>query len=192
IVFVNVVDPVGGGFVASLARPGGTSTGFTVFEYSIAGKWLELLKQIAPNLRYAHQFLRAPAIERSIIASPTVVDPNITTHRPSPVLQSLEEPRDAGLPLLIVGGQVHERTDAAHSLARLGVRRDRPRCRAAEQHDELAALHYSITSSVRGSSEIGGSRPSALAVFRLMTSSNLSANWIGKSPGLAPLRMRST
>jgi putative ABC transport system substrate-binding protein len=53
IVFVNVVDPVGGGFVASLARPGGTSTGFLVFEYSIAGKWLELLKQIAPNLRYA-------------------------------------------------------------------------------------------------------------------------------------------
>ena len=49
IVFVNVVDPVGGGFVASLAQPGGTSTGFTVFEYSIAGKWLELLKQIAPN-----------------------------------------------------------------------------------------------------------------------------------------------
>jgi putative tryptophan/tyrosine transport system substrate-binding protein len=60
IVFVNVVDPVGGGFVASLARPGGSSTGFTVFEYSIAGKWLELLKQIAPNLRYA-AVLRDPS-----------------------------------------------------------------------------------------------------------------------------------
>jgi putative tryptophan/tyrosine transport system substrate-binding protein len=53
IVFVNVVDPVGGGFVVSLGHPGGNSTGFTVFEYSIAGKWLELLKQIEPNLRYA-------------------------------------------------------------------------------------------------------------------------------------------
>src|SRR5262249_47785990 len=84
-------------------------------------------------------FLRAPAIKRSIIASPTVVDPNITAHRPSALLQSLEEPRDAGLPLLIVSGQVHERTDAAHSLARLGVRRDRPRrYRAAERDNEFS------------------------------------------------------
>jgi putative ABC transport system substrate-binding protein len=60
IVFVNIVDPVGGGFVASLARPGNNSTGFTVFEYSIAGKWLELLKQIAPNLRHA-AVLRDPS-----------------------------------------------------------------------------------------------------------------------------------
>ncbi len=44
IVFVNVVDPVGSGYVASLARPGGNITGFTQFEYRISGKWLELLK----------------------------------------------------------------------------------------------------------------------------------------------------
>ena len=44
IVFVNVVDPVGAGFVASLARPGGNATGFTSFEYGMSGKWLELLK----------------------------------------------------------------------------------------------------------------------------------------------------
>jgi len=50
IVFVNVVDPVGAGFVARLARPGGNATGFTLFEYSLSGKWLELLKEIAPNL----------------------------------------------------------------------------------------------------------------------------------------------
>jgi putative tryptophan/tyrosine transport system substrate-binding protein len=48
IVFANVVDPVGAGYVSSLARPGGNITGFTSFEYRIAGKWLELLKQIAP------------------------------------------------------------------------------------------------------------------------------------------------
>jgi putative ABC transport system substrate-binding protein len=50
IVFANVVDPVGAGFVKSLARPGGNATGFTAFEYSIAGKWLELLREIAPRV----------------------------------------------------------------------------------------------------------------------------------------------
>jgi putative tryptophan/tyrosine transport system substrate-binding protein len=50
IVFANVIDPVGGGFVASLARPGGNTTGFSAFEYSLSGKWLELLKEIAPNV----------------------------------------------------------------------------------------------------------------------------------------------
>jgi putative ABC transport system substrate-binding protein len=59
IVFPVIVDPVGAGFVDSLARPGGNATGFMNFEYSIGGKWLELLKQIAPGvtrvavLRYA-------------------------------------------------------------------------------------------------------------------------------------------
>jgi putative ABC transport system substrate-binding protein len=49
IVFVQVADAVGTGFVQSLARPGGNTTGFTNFEFDISGKWLELLKQIAPN-----------------------------------------------------------------------------------------------------------------------------------------------
>jgi ABC-type uncharacterized transport system substrate-binding protein len=53
LVFVMVVDPVGAGFVTSLSRPGGNATGFTVFEYGISGKWLELLKQIAPNVTRA-------------------------------------------------------------------------------------------------------------------------------------------
>ena len=48
IVFVNVTDPVGGGLVATLSRPGGNATGFTQFEFGISAKWLELLKQIAP------------------------------------------------------------------------------------------------------------------------------------------------
>jgi putative ABC transport system substrate-binding protein len=50
IVFVNVVDPVGGGVVESLARPGGSATGFTAFDYSLSGKWLEILKEIAPRI----------------------------------------------------------------------------------------------------------------------------------------------
>jgi putative ABC transport system substrate-binding protein len=53
IVFVNVSDPVGGGFVDSLSRPGGNATGFMQFEYSLSGKWLELLKQIAPGVTRA-------------------------------------------------------------------------------------------------------------------------------------------
>jgi putative tryptophan/tyrosine transport system substrate-binding protein len=53
IVFVRVADPVGAGWVSSLARPGGNATGFIVFEYGIASKWLELLKQIAPNVTRA-------------------------------------------------------------------------------------------------------------------------------------------
>jgi putative ABC transport system substrate-binding protein len=50
LVFVNVSDPVDGGFVESMARPGGNVTGFTSFEYAIGGKWLELLKEVAPSL----------------------------------------------------------------------------------------------------------------------------------------------
>jgi putative ABC transport system substrate-binding protein len=50
VVFVSVVDPVGSGLVESLARPGGNTTGFTLFEYGISGKWLELLKEIAPRV----------------------------------------------------------------------------------------------------------------------------------------------
>jgi len=53
IVFAAVTDPVGGGFVDSLARPGGNVTGFMTFEYSLSGKWLELLKEIAPGVKRA-------------------------------------------------------------------------------------------------------------------------------------------
>src|SRR5471030_3186660 len=53
IVFTIVPDPVGAGFVDSLARPGGNATGFSNMEYSVAAKWLELLKQIAPRVRRA-------------------------------------------------------------------------------------------------------------------------------------------
>jgi putative ABC transport system substrate-binding protein len=65
IVFANIVDPVGAGYITSLARPGGNITGFTAFEYSIGGKWLELLKQMAPRVtRIA--VLRDPAFPSGI------------------------------------------------------------------------------------------------------------------------------
>ena len=65
IVFVNVIDPVGAGFVASLAQPGGNATGFTIYEYSMSGKWLELLKEIAPRVTRA-AVLRDPAVASGI------------------------------------------------------------------------------------------------------------------------------
>ena len=65
IVFVQVVDPVGAGFVASLSRPGGNATGFTMFEYGMSVKWLELLKEIAPRVSRA-AVLRDPAIASGI------------------------------------------------------------------------------------------------------------------------------
>ena len=65
IVFAIVPDPVGSGFVKGLSRPGGNATGFMMFEYSLCGKWLELLKQIAPRVTRA-AVLRDPAIEAGI------------------------------------------------------------------------------------------------------------------------------
>jgi putative tryptophan/tyrosine transport system substrate-binding protein len=65
IVFANVADPVGAGFVDTMARPGGNATGFVQFEYSLSGKWLELLNQIAPGLTRA-AILRDPNIPSGI------------------------------------------------------------------------------------------------------------------------------
>jgi putative ABC transport system substrate-binding protein len=61
VVFVGAADPAGAGFVDSLARPGGNATGFTSYEYSMSGKWLELLKEIAPGVKRV-AVLRDPAI----------------------------------------------------------------------------------------------------------------------------------
>ena len=65
IVFVTVADPVGAGFVASLAEPGGNATGFMIFEYGMSGKWLEVLKEIAPRVTRV-AVLRDPAVASGI------------------------------------------------------------------------------------------------------------------------------
>ena len=65
IVFVVVIDPVGAGFVGSLARPGGNATGFLAFEYSLSAKWLELLKEIVPSVTRV-AVLRDPDIASGI------------------------------------------------------------------------------------------------------------------------------
>jgi ABC-type uncharacterized transport system substrate-binding protein len=61
IVFVTTIDPVGGGLVESLARPGGNATGFSTREFSMTGKWLELLKEIAPRVSRV-AVIRDPAV----------------------------------------------------------------------------------------------------------------------------------
>jgi putative ABC transport system substrate-binding protein len=71
IVFVAVVDPVGAGIVASLARPRGNITGFTLFEYGIAAKWLELLKEIAPSVTRVDCCVEG----RRLIAAPDLYRP---------------------------------------------------------------------------------------------------------------------
>jgi putative ABC transport system substrate-binding protein len=65
IVFVTVADPVGAGFVASLAEPGGNATGFMIFEYGMSRKWLEVLKEIAPRVTRV-AVLRDPAVASGI------------------------------------------------------------------------------------------------------------------------------
>jgi putative tryptophan/tyrosine transport system substrate-binding protein len=65
IVFVQVADPVGSGFVESLARPGGSMTGFTLFEFGLSAKWVELLKEIAPRVTHG-AVLRDPGLTSGI------------------------------------------------------------------------------------------------------------------------------
>ena len=65
IVFPTASDPVGAGLVDSLARPGGNATGFMSFEYSLAGKWLELLRQIAPGVMRRPSFGTLPSLPES-------------------------------------------------------------------------------------------------------------------------------
>jgi putative tryptophan/tyrosine transport system substrate-binding protein len=91
IVFANVVDPVGAGYVTSLARPGGNTTGFTAFEYSIGGKWLELLKEVVPRVTRV-AVIRDPAIAAGIGQFAAIQ----STASSSAVELSVIDPRDAG------------------------------------------------------------------------------------------------
>jgi putative ABC transport system substrate-binding protein len=61
IVFVNVTDPVGSGLVESLPRPGGNATGFATLEYAVAGKWVQMLKDIAPDVKHVG-VIRNPSV----------------------------------------------------------------------------------------------------------------------------------
>src|SRR5262249_50181015 len=128
-----------------------------------------------------------------ITGRPAIIDLHIASNGPPKFLQPLQECPNAGLPFSIARGEVHEDTDAPHPVRLLRPRRDRPSCRrGAEQRHELAPPDHSITSSASASRVGGTSRPSAFAVFRLITSSNLVGRSTGKSEGFSPLRIRPT
>src|SRR5262249_38433034 len=117
-------------------------------------------------------------------------DPNIATLPPFQSLQLLLKRCCPGLSFGIALGKIRKHTDPAHPVGLLRTRRERPCHRGpAEHRHELAALH-SITSSARASSVAGTSRPSTLAVCRLMRNSKLVERTIGRSVGFSPLRRR--
>jgi putative tryptophan/tyrosine transport system substrate-binding protein len=126
IIFANVIDPVGAGFVVSLARPGGNTTGFTAFEYSISGKWLELLKEVVPNLRRV-TVVRDPSIAAGIgqfaaiqaLASGleiTAINPREPAEI-SKALEALAHERDGGV-IITASSPAETHRDLLLSLAR--------------------------------------------------------------------------
>src|SRR5262249_32839260 len=125
----------------------------------------------------------------ALVASfpPAILDRDIATIDPAKLAQSLHK---RGGPF--ASGQtcaLAQEADGRQLPRLLRPRRERPRRRAAEHRDELAAPDHSITSSASNCKELGTSMPSALAVCRLMTSSNLVDCKTGRSAGFVPLRI---
>src|SRR6266516_3918413 len=125
-----------------------------------------------------------------------IFDQDVAAGRPSELPEPLPEILKITLRVRIILGDPQQYRDPPHSNHRhrglLRARRKRPRrSRTAEQRDELASPH-SITSSARSRNDSGIVRPSALAVVRLMTRSNLVGCSTGISPGFAPRRILST
>jgi putative ABC transport system substrate-binding protein len=109
IVFVSVSDPVGQGFVSNLARPGGNLTGFTAFEFSMGGKWIEILKEIAPKLArvavlfnpktapYFASFLRSIETGAASLGLPWTAAPVNDVAEIEPKIAALAREPDGGL-----------------------------------------------------------------------------------------------
>ena len=130
---------------------------------------------------------------RGVAAAPTIVNQEIFALGPAEFSKPCSERCYVGLCYWVAFSLRQQHADAPHLLGLLRARRERPRRRrAAEQRDELAAPFHSITSSARASSDGGTVRPSALAVFRLMTRSNLVGCSTGRLAGFAPRRILST
>ena len=126
IVFAAVGDPVASGLIERLNQPGGNITGFANYEATLAGKWLELLAEIAPGLKRA---------------GITNVHPRVAALGPTQVRKCLSEPRDASLRHGIVFVVRHEHPDAPHAVALLPPRQERRNRRAPKPRDELPPSH---------------------------------------------------
>src|SRR5262249_52879515 len=124
--------------------------------------------------RKRNQFRHVPANIVGISSGPAGIDPQVAADSPARFLHTLQERPDTGLRISIVGSGGQKHGDTPHRYRLLRARREWPRCcRSAEQRDELAPLHHSITSSAVESNVGGTARSSILAVSALMTSSNL-------------------
>src|SRR5262245_55717299 len=120
---------------------------------------------------------------------PAILDRDRAILNPAEFTQSLHKRAD---PTVVEGRRVGaQEPDSRQFRWRLGARHQRPRRRPAKHRDERAPVH-SMTSSARAMRAFGTSNPSALAVLRLITSSNFVGCCTGRSAGLAPFRMRST
>jgi ABC transporter substrate binding protein len=222
IVFVVPEDPVRHGLVASLARPGGNLTGINWFATEVTAKRLELLRDMVPaTTRFAllvepnNPTITEPTVRdveaaaRAMGLQMRILHANTSREIDAVFATFVHDRPDA----LFVGPGAfsthavcnwrtgrraigHQHADAPHPLTLLRARRERPRGRRpAEERYELAPLDWcdhSITSSAATSSLSGTVRPSILAVWLLMTSSNLVDCTTGRSAGLAPLRIRPT
>src|SRR6516165_11416585 len=135
------------------------------------------------------RFAAAERTKSYVVAGPALVELGVDARRPTTFSQLLAEGAHARLHFRVYRRVRHQNSDPAHPLALLRARREGPRRRAAEQRDEVPPPH-SITSSARCCKNHGTSSPSAFAVLRFMTRSNLVGCTTGKSPGLAPLSIR--
>jgi hypothetical protein len=120
-----------------------------------------------------NQLLREHPQPVSVASGPTNLHPHVAAIGPTQFRKPLHETGKEGLYLRIAFVPRHEHADPPHPVGLLRSRGERPCSRAAEHHDEIAPPNHSITSSARAMSIGGTSRPSAFAVFRLMTSSYL-------------------
>jgi putative tryptophan/tyrosine transport system substrate-binding protein len=187
IVFAFVVDPVGAGFITSLAHPGGNITGFTAFEYSISGKWLELLKKIAPNVTRV-AVLRDPAVAagigqfaaiQSTVSSSAIELSSIDTRDASEMVRALDkfarEPNGGVIETASVSGTTHRETIIS-TVMRHRLPTVYPSATTSwPVVSPLTDLIPSTSSSVRPSMSIAFSKASSQANFRYKRRSNM--NW---------------
>src|SRR5262249_33854017 len=125
-----------------------------------------------------------------LVGAPTRIDPQVATDGPTRLLQPLQKRSVTGLPFRIIRRQMHKNADQPQPVWLLRPRREWPCRRAAEKRDERTSPH-STTSSARASNVGGTSRPTAFAVVRFTTRSNLVGCSTGMSPGFAPRKILS-
>jgi putative ABC transport system substrate-binding protein len=148
IVFVQVTDPVGSGFVASIPRPGGNATGFTTMEQTMAGKWLELLKEIAPRVNrvaflfnptsatYSESYLKPFQAAADSLALQAVVAPVGGAPDLEPVIAAQARAPDSGLVVMPDPFMVDHRVEVTSLAARYRL----PVIAAWRFYAELGAL----------------------------------------------------